>query len=93
MANVNWENLTNLSHLDIFFSQKNQFSMGSTIILSKLTQPSLRFIQLANIFIDERRLETALNRVVFQIAQFFLDGAISRVEIAFEYIFEMPRKT
>ena len=91
MANVNWENLTNLSHLDIFFSQKNQFSMGSTIILSKLNQPSLRFIQLANIFIDERRLETALNRVVFQIAHFLLDGAISRV--AFEYIFEMQRKT
>ena len=70
MTNVNWENLTNLIHLDIFFSQKNQFLMGNTIILSKLTQPSLRFIQLANIFIDERRLETALNRVVFQIAQF-----------------------
>ena len=69
MTNVNWENLTNLIHLDIFFSQKNQFSMGSTILLSKLTQPTLRFIQLANIFIDERRLESALNRIVFQISQ------------------------
>jgi len=62
LPNINWEILANLKHLDIFFSQKSAFSMGSSIILSKINQSSLRYLQLANISIDERRLETTLNR-------------------------------
>ena len=48
--------------------------MGSSIALHKISQPSLRFLQLANISIDERRLEQALNRIVWK----FLNCALGQ---------------
>ena len=61
--NINWSDATQLTHLDIYYSEQTNTYATAEIELTKLQLPNLRFLQLANVVLNERGLARLLEKV------------------------------
>ena len=60
--NIAWAEVTQLTHLDIYYSEQTNTYATAEIELAKLRLPNLRFLQLANVILNERGLARLLEK-------------------------------